>query len=206
MTADSSENSNQNQVKFGISIGEKTNSLNTVCLGNFSENPHPTPDILAKPEIRDITYTSVKNALCAGKFITIKASETIKNGQILSTIVDSNGDVVCIGCKSGNPQDTASQVLGVALEAGNAGDLINVAVSGYCSAIGLVPFNNILNSGSSASVFDTGGDSGYIFGNANVSSATASCGIILKGQASTSSSPTAPYTYLINVWAGHEGY
>jgi|SaaInlV_130m_DNA_2_1039683.scaffolds.fasta_scaffold153454_2 hypothetical protein len=30
LSADSSENSNQNQVKFGISIGEKPNSLNTV--------------------------------------------------------------------------------------------------------------------------------------------------------------------------------
>jgi hypothetical protein len=56
------------------------------------------------------------------------------------------------------------------------------------------------------SVFNTGISSGYIFGNANVTQATALCGIILKGHLSASSSPTAPYVYLINVWTGHEGY
>ena len=207
LSAGASSFSDPDSSKFGISLGDTPYSLNSVCLGNLTDVLHPSPDIVAKPEFRAVTDTSVRNALCAGKFITMIAEKEIINGQVLSGAVDSDGNVLCTPCFGGDERDKASTVLGIALEAGNEGDPINVAVSGFCTGIGLVPTGGSINPGSYAPVVYQGGPTaGTIYGNIQATGALATCGMLLQSRASSATNPTAPWEYLLKITVGHEAY
>lgn len=208
ISAGMSNISDASEAKFGFNRGQNDNTFNTLCIGNFTNTLHPIPEISETPQLREIT-NGEKNSICAGKFIVMFAQTDIKNGEVVSAAVDSNGNITCTPCKAGSEAAEASQVLGVALEAATTGNPINIAVSGFCNAIGNIPGTSGgtggAKTGSTAIILPA--SPGLVVTNERTASNVASCGMVVKSMAaSTFPFGTAPYNYLIRIMPGHEAY
>jgi len=207
ISAGKSDVSEPSEAKFGFNRGsEDQNSFNTVCIGNFTNTLHPTPEITETPELREITTTAVTNSICAAKFIVMFAQTTILNGHVVSAAVDSNGNITCIPCRAGTEERAASQVLGVALEAATAGNPVNVAVSGFCNAIGDIPAGNGIALPGSSGIITENTTAGFVQGNQPQNSNVSTCGMVIKATTATTVARTADWNYLIRIMPGHEAF